>query len=593
MNQVMTPNTRIAFIDGLRAIAVVAVILFHFGYLPNGYLGVDVFFVISGFLITGLIYSESKEGKFSIKTFYLRRIRRIIPLVSFVTLAAVIWGLFVMLPDDLENLAESAVATTLFSNNILQAITTKDYWDIVNEFKPLMHTWSLGVEEQYYFLYPVLFLVLYGKKLKFVLPTLIALTALSLVLFFLPVFSAPAKFYYLPFRFFELSFGGITAIVMKEKMLTISKSQTVLSSLFLVILVAILACYKPMIPHSAQLLLAVLSTCMILFFTKNTNNLSNWILENKPVVFIGKISFSLYMWHQIFAAFTRYFIKSELTEADYFILLAITVMTSIGSYYLIEQPFRNKKKVTNTRLFAILIPTTLITLVLSMFLYLNAGVIKDVPELNITKSNVTRNLHAQYNDRIYGYDHEFVTQNKLKLLIIGDSFARDFANILLESNYSDTLEISYISDVNDPRIKKRMKDADLAFYSFGGKMDDNLVKIPEEQVEKVYYAGIKNFGSNNGIFYNYRGEDYYGQRTPMVHGTLELNNTLKAQWGNAYVDLIGYIVDANNEMPVFTPEHKFISQDNKHLTKAGAQYYARLLEKDKKFILNKKGIITQ
>lgn len=131
-------------IDGLRAIAVLAVIVFHFGYLSNGFLGVDIFFVISGFLITGIIYKEINDNRFSIINFYLRRIRRIIPLALFVSLVALIIGIATMLPDDLENLAQSVIATNLFSNNVLQAITVKNYWDLVNEYKPLMHTWSLG-----------------------------------------------------------------------------------------------------------------------------------------------------------------------------------------------------------------------------------------------------------------------------------------------------------------------------------------------------------------------------------------------------------------------------------------------------------------
>jgi peptidoglycan/LPS O-acetylase OafA/YrhL len=577
-------HSHITFLDGLRAIAVLAVILFHFGYLPNGYLGVDVFFVISGFLITGSIYSESKEKQFSIKNFYLRRIRRIVPLVSFITLASVIIGLFVMLPDDLENLAESAVATSLFSNNILQALTTKNYWNVVNDFKPLMHTWSLGVEEQYYFLYPILFLIFSGKKLKFVLPTLVFITGLSLVLFIVPFFSTSAKFYYLPFRFFELSFGGITAILIKEKIININKNSSIPSSLFLFILVLILAYNISIIPNSIQLLLTVFSTCMILIFTNNSKNLPCLILQNKPMVFIGNISFSLYMWHQFIAAFTRYFIIAELTVFNYVIILVITFIMSICSYYFIEQPFRDKNKVNNVVLFSALIPTIILTLSISMFLYFQAGILKDVPELDITKSNISRNFHAKYNDRIYSYDHDFLTNGKLKILVVGNSFARDFANILLESKYSDVIEISYVFNYDDPRTMKRMQSADLVFLS---TFDKNNINISEIDLEKVYCIGTKNFGSNNGIFYNYKGKDYYEQRTPMIKGTLDLNNSLKTQWENNFIDLIGYVIDENNKMPVFTPDHRFISQDCSHLVQAGAQYYSVLIENDENFILNK------
>ncbi|MFD0778303.1 acyltransferase family protein [Flavobacterium myungsuense] len=187
-------------IDVLRAIAVLAVILFHMGYLPNGYLGVDVFFVISGYLITKIIYVEAIENKFSIYQFYLRRIRRIIPLVLFTTFVALITGLFVMLPDDLENLSQSVIATNFFANNILLKITTVNYWNIINDYKPLMHTWSLGIEEQFYLVYPLLFLICNKKRVKWVLPILVVLTGFSLLLFVISTNEA-AKFFTIPFRF--------------------------------------------------------------------------------------------------------------------------------------------------------------------------------------------------------------------------------------------------------------------------------------------------------------------------------------------------------------------------------------------------------
>ena len=165
-------------IDGLRAIAIIPVILFHLGYLANGYLGVDVFFVISGYLITGLVYNEVEENKFSILKFYERRIRRIFPLVLFTTAIAFILGLIFMLPDDLENLCQSVFASNFSANNILMKITSADYWAVKNDYKPLMHTWSLGIEEQFYMLYPLIFFFLKGDKKTFILPLLLFLSVL-------------------------------------------------------------------------------------------------------------------------------------------------------------------------------------------------------------------------------------------------------------------------------------------------------------------------------------------------------------------------------------------------------------------------------
>ena len=163
-------------IDGLRAVAVISVILFHLGVLPNGYLGVDVFFVISGYLITGIIYQQKVNREFSVLKFYQKRIRRIVPLVLFITAITLSVGLLFMLPDDLENLCQNIIATNLSANNILSFITSSDYWAIKNEFRPLMHTWSLGVEEQFYLIFPILFVLIPSKRNKILLFGLIILS---------------------------------------------------------------------------------------------------------------------------------------------------------------------------------------------------------------------------------------------------------------------------------------------------------------------------------------------------------------------------------------------------------------------------------
>ena len=156
-------------IDGLRALAILPVIFFHLGFnlFNGGFLGVDIFFVISGYLITYIIIIEIKEKKFSLVLFYERRARRILPALFLIMFFSSIVGYFLMLPDAYQNFGQSLVSTTLFSNNIFSIITS-DYWDLTSEFKPLLHTWSLGVEEQYYFLIPLILLMIHNffeKKL--------------------------------------------------------------------------------------------------------------------------------------------------------------------------------------------------------------------------------------------------------------------------------------------------------------------------------------------------------------------------------------------------------------------------------------------
>ncbi len=566
-------------IDGIRAIAVLTVIFFHFGLLPNGYLGVDIFFVISGYLITGIIYRELSENRFSITQFYLRRTRRIIPLVSFICLLALIIGVFTMLPDDLENLAQSVIATNLFSNNILQAITTKNYWDVINEFKPLMHTWSLGIEEQYYLFYPFLFLLIGKQKIHWILPILLVLTFISLVLFFMP-FEAFYKFYMLPFRFFELSIGGLAAIVFKKKVI-----ENKYSLLFIVLILLLLFSNSSLLSNSLLIFLTIVFTCLLLISSNKKGSLSSLFLENNVIVFIGKISFSLYMWHQVLLAFSRYFIWKELTPINLSIIFILTFLCSIITYNFIEQPFRDKKRITNKILIWSLALTFVVTTLSSSYIYLKAGVIYDIPELDIEKKSATQNMHAKYNDAIYSLDKNFTSKDKLKVLIIGNSYARDWANVLLESKFNQDIEISYIYNAEKHLdLTLRIEKAAIVFWQEITKK--RLIELNIKEA-KIWCVGTKNFGINNGIFYNYKGIDYCNQRTLVEKKYLKKNAILKAEWKEKYIDLISPIIDKNETVPIFTTDCKFISQDCRHLTKAGAAYFASIIENQPNFILKK------
>lgn len=552
-------------IDGLRAIAVIPVILFHLNFLPNGYLGVDVFFVISGFLITGIIYKSILNESFSILSFYQKRTRRIIPLVSFVSIIALIIGILTMLPDDLENLAQSVVATNIFSNNILPILTTKNYWDIVNEFKPLMHTWSLGIEEQYYLLYPFIFLLLGKKRIQWILPTLIVLTAISLALFFLN-FAEYQKFYLLQFRFFELSIGGIVAILMKSKVFDYK-----FNFIPIILLILLVSTTFFELTNSVKIILTVLFSVGILISYNQSNFLSNALLNNRLFIFIGKISFSLYMWHQIVFAFSRYFIFQEIGPIEATLLIAITVILSILTYYFIEQPFRNLKAISNKIAFTTIIGSVIFSTAVSLYIYSKAGVLKNIPELEISTNNIKRNIHAGYNDRIYQLNQGFTSSVKKKVLIIGNSFARDWGNILLESKYSDKVEIHYTYHPKDEaKFKELLQECDIIFVTMLSTEEINHY-IPNQ--ENMWYVGTKNFGINNGFYYNYKGNDYCLQRTKMEKGYLEENQKLKDIWNNKYIDLIEPVID-QNKMPVFTKDCKFISQDCRHLTQAGAKFYS-------------------
>lgn len=223
-------------VQGLRGIAVLAVIAYHYKLLPNGYLGVDVFFVISGFVITQHLFSKNKKERLGLIPFYLRRIRRILPLVLFICLVSIIIGLMTMLPDDLENLSQSVVASLLFFNNILLLNTSVRYWEPLNDYKPLMHTWSLAIEEQFYIAFPIIIKLLEQFGRTFILSALVLITASS-ALYFVLESDSSAKFYLIQYRAFEISAGCLVALlsskILPNKGIALLSFVTLLCTIFL------------------------------------------------------------------------------------------------------------------------------------------------------------------------------------------------------------------------------------------------------------------------------------------------------------------------------------------------------------------------
>lgn len=586
-------------IDGLRAIAVLSVILFHLGYLSNGFLGVDVFFVISGYLITGLVYKEVEHNKFSILRFYERRIRRIVPLVLFTTFTAFAIGMLVMLPNDLENLCQAVIASNFSANNILMFITSADYWALNNDYKPLMHTWSLGIEEQFYLLYPVIFFFLKGDRKRFILPLLWTLTLLSLGAYLLSE-DVSSKFYFLQYRFYELSIGGICAISFDKNKTSgkrIINNQYLLFG-FLAILIVILA-FDPIGNHDLKVILTTLLTAGILVMGGQhfeSNGTYKMLLSNKLFAGIGKISFSLYMWHQLVFAFTRYFVTESITPPYAVAASVLVVILSVITYYFIESPFRNRERVKTKALLVTVALSLCIITGSSLYVYVLGGFVRDVPELGISLADrprqlvlfsSTNNINIQYNEDIRKLDMPFSTDagktnhrfTPVKVLVLGNSFSRDVANVLLESSFSDSLEIRY-SDLNqksDEELRTRIAAADFIFFG-GDYPTEKMIRFYKMDMTKVWIVGTKNFGVSNGIHYNRKIADYTTYRTPIKPGILEDNELLKKEWGNRLIDLIDLIGASQGMTLVFTPEGKFISQDTVHFTKYGAAYFARLLQ---------------
>jgi hypothetical protein len=326
------------------------------------------------------------------------------------------------------------------------------------------------------------------------------------------------------------------------------------------------------------------------------NSLYRALISNKVFTGIGKISFSLYMWHQIVFAFSRYFLVDEIT-LNYAIALSIIVIAlSIITYFTIENPFRNRSKIKTKPLLIIVSLSFLIITISSFYVYMVGGNIKNVPELGINKSHrptqlnffsSQSNINIQYNEDIRALDKPFsdnkqgigIKSVKVKVLVLGNSFGRDVANVLLESSLKDTIEVRYSDLVSksDDELKSRIKNADFIFFGSNYPTKELIAKYNID-MNKVWIIGTKDFGNSNGIHYNRKIEDYSNYRTTMKIGVLENNLNLKKEWGEKYIDLISLVADSKGKVLVFSPDGKFLSQDTVHLTKFGAIYFAGLLE---------------
>lgn len=329
-------------IDGLRAVAVLPVILFHagFGVFSGGYIGVDIFFVISGYLITSILISELEEERFSIAHFYERRARRILPALFTVMLACLPFAYMWMFPSQLKDFAQSLVAVVFFGSNIL-FWRESGYFAADAELMPLLHTWSLAVEEQYYILFPIFLLLAWRFGRNKVFWSVVVIAAISLLLAEWGWRHKPsANFYLTPTRAWELLAGSICAFLTVGRTL---KSNNVLSVVGLAAIVFAIFTFDGNTPFpSAYALVPVVGTALIILFGRQ----GTWVaklLSMRAFVGIGLISYSAYLWHQPLFAFAR---LRNLTEPSHMLmgLLAVaSLLLAWATWRWVEQPFRKRK----------------------------------------------------------------------------------------------------------------------------------------------------------------------------------------------------------------------------------------------------------
>ncbi|MFO1482523.1 MAG: acyltransferase family protein [Verrucomicrobiaceae bacterium] len=333
-------------IDGLRAIAVLGVLLFHaeLGF-PGGYVGVDVFFVISGYLLTGLMLRDAAAGRFSTWHFWERRTRRIFPALAVVIVACFAAAWLLLMPSDFKRFASSVIAQAILASNLYFARLV-GYFDQAASMKPLLHTWSLAVEEQFYLFFPLLFVVLRRGSRPLIILAILLLGCLS---FGFGVYYDGVRpwrnFYLLPSRAWELLTGAFLAAIPMQRAFSRWLGELISGAGLLAIVYVMLQDDQMIRFPGRAAMLACAGAAAIIWANGHTMTTVGRLLSVRPVVFVGLISYSLYLWHWPLLAFARYWNIDPLPGGQRVLLLLACVVLATMTWRFVETPFRTRRVV--------------------------------------------------------------------------------------------------------------------------------------------------------------------------------------------------------------------------------------------------------
>lgn len=572
-------------IDGLRGIAVLAVLLAHTGHevFEGGFIGVDVFFVISGYLITQILWRDITAGTLSLRRFYMRRVRRILPALTVVVALSFPFAWWLMMPDFRQNFGQSAVATMASANNLLLSVTS-GYWELESEFKPLLHTWSLGVEEQFYIVFPLLLAGvawLLRKRKAAVVAVLSIAAAASLLAAQAGVSADAAAAFYLPhYRAWELLVGALVALVPLPRF----RGDAALPAVGIGAIVASVLWFTAATPSpSAWLLLPTLGTALVLAYP-GQDSIAHKVLAWQPLVALGLMSYSAYLIHQPVFAFVRVASLEEPSPWLFTALLVPVIGLSALSLRWVETPFRNPAKVSTPKVFAALVPSSALIVAAGLALHIYQG----FPEQAFPNMDDAGDVYISYNERVREYTvSDGTVESAACVLVIGNSFGRDAANVLLEGSPSIKSCIAYLepgSSLLTPQELELLRPAidrnTLVVYAVQNQSPTevlaNLDALSSLGASDVTVFGTKNFGWNLNPFARVPLEQRGEARATVLPEVADLNNALAAQVPG-YVDIIRVLGEDGRTVAVFDAQGNPLSPDRVHLTRYGAQLLAERL----------------
>jgi len=615
-------------IDGLRAIAVISVVCFHAGFdwFSGGYVGVDVFFVISGYLITAIIVSERQEGKFSLAKFYERRARRILPALFFVMLVSMPFAWFLMVPYQLKDFAKSILAVSVFCSNIL-FWRESGYFGAAAELKPLLHTWSLGIEEQFYVLFPLLILAAwrFGLRKMILLLTSVCTVSLGLAEWAARKGIVVANFYLIPTRAWELLIGSLLAFYcLYADPRRANQFGELGSALGLGMIVYSILSFDQSIPFPGLLaLIPTVGTALVIFFATQ-GTLANKILSMPWLVGIGLISYSAYLWHQPLFAFARLMQPTPTYRDALFMGLTVAALL-FGwlTWALVERPFRfgssfsRKQILSAAAAFTALFASTAIPVIAAN------GVIERFPEkdrylLSVNPTELGRYTEKRFKQLIRT---EFERDEEMpRVLVIGDSFAMDFINMISENGYMRSNQIvtypiaarcpKYIGSDDVATLYAQVGEYyDKEYCSKNSMMSGSIPlarsadvivlaagwrKWEAERIlqtieafglrpeQSLVVVGRKWFGSGLTRSYVELSEEQRLRLKGQVPKEfMEINALFRQNLPAAtFIDVQSIVCGDYRGCPVFTPDVKLIAYDGTHFTPEGARYVGTLLFQD-------------
>jgi len=455
-------------IDGLRAIAVLSVIVFHLNkeWLPGGFVGVDIFFVISGFLISKIILKELEQtSNFSYKNFYIRRFRRLFPAMVATFIFSIAAAYFLLSPQYLADFSKSTIAAVFSVSNFYFWANT-NYFDTSAYFKPLLHTWSLAIEEQFYMFWPLTMVLLYRRwsqsgLLKAIVIIGILSLMLNLVLFgfrsdisswfsinYLSVsFDVDATaFYWLPFRVFEFAIGAALIFIDWDKCTRFTRMTCFIVG-FGLLVYSLIFLHEGLDFPSYYALIPCVATALII--VSGSDHIFAKMLSNRLLISIGLISYSLYLVHWPVIVFYELSLLREASITDYMIMVAITFVSALLLYKFVEQPFRKPRQSANSavlgnRTFLVTCFGSMLVVVgVSAHAYIKDGWASRYPVE--VMSQITRDPQEYvrlFADSEPYYSGPFENNGKPKVLLIGDSMSADLINAMVEGGSIDKLDVT-------------------------------------------------------------------------------------------------------------------------------------------------------